>query len=422
MGKQTKQKTNSNEESLLNKIKQLEADNFLLSSPQGLTTVGPLPSTSGGNTASTNTTPTTGLTAAPVSTTTGTPPAFSPTTSYRNSASFNQSESIPVIMNAEAMAKAEAQQLEENKKADEYNATLPSRINGLLSQFPKNDDEYDSMGRPITRSYTPMAPLPVIPKEIEVPNMVVANHSKSYGESKSEGTSGRQPKPNPGEVYGMGVNGNNLEATFYEPGTYRRSSSRSHIMANADNALVAAKSVIENMFGTNSELSDIKPNKDVSFNYYVLQNGKMIPTSTPQNMGLPNETIPNAIMKLAKNIYIKDYGTDGLDIKNAQNGTGASGLLFNISALKSNSGGEYENKIYKSIGKALDILNLTSKSFSNGDKNNVLVDSFRKNPQFLQTVASGDRAAKDKFAKDSRSILEEVIYTMLLAQALGKDV
>ena len=34
MGKQTKQKTNSSEESLLNKIKQLEADNFLLSSPQ----------------------------------------------------------------------------------------------------------------------------------------------------------------------------------------------------------------------------------------------------------------------------------------------------------------------------------------------------------------------------------------------------
>ena len=220
----------------------------------------------------------------------------------------------------------------------------------------------------------------------------------------------------------MGVNGNNLEATFYTPGTYKRSSSRSHIMANADNALVAAKSVIENMFGTNSELSDIKPNKDVAFNYYVMQNGKMIPTSTPQNMGLPNETIPKAIMKLAKNIYIKDYGTDGLDIKNAQNGTGASGLLFNISALKSNSGGEYENKIYKSIGKALDMLNLTSKSFSNGDKNNVLVDSFRKNPQFSQTVASGDRAAKDKFAKDSRSILEEVIYTMLLAQAVRKDV
>ena len=416
MGKQTKQKTNSNEESLLNKIKQLEADNFLLSSPQGLATVGPLPSTSGGNT-----TPVTTTTPTPTTASVAATPVASnvnPNMHYSQSSSFNWSK--PVLMNADEIAKAEVQKAEEERKANEYNATLTNRINTLNSTVKKPGRRYDDMGKIIPSTYTPMAPLPVMPKEVEIPRMIIAN--ESYGESRREGTSGGQSKPNPGEVYGMGVNGNNLEATFYTPGTYKRSSSRSHIMANAENALVAAKSVIENMFGTNSELSDIKPNKDVAFKYYVMQNGKMIPTSTPQNMGLPNETIPKAIMKLAKNIYIKDYGTDGLDIKNAQNGTGASGLLFNISALKSNSGGEYENKIYKSIGKALDMLNLTSKSFSNGDKNNALVDSFRKNPQFSQTVASGDRAAKDKFAKDSRSILEEVIYTMLLAQALGKDV
>ena len=418
MSKQAKQKTNSNEESLLNKIKQLEVDKFLLSNPQGLTTVGPLPSTSGSNTA-----PVTAITPA-VTTTSITPAPTMPQlpSSYRTAQGYGYSRSYDA--NPEERAKAEAQKAEEERKANEYNATLAGRMGNLLQKFPQETgDRFDKDGNLLPHSYSPMAPLPVMPKEIDIPNMIVAN--ESYGESRSEGTSGvggRDPKPNPGEVYGMGVNGNNLEATFYTPGTYKRSSSRSHIMANADNALVAAKSVIENMFGTNSELSDIKPNKDVAFNYYVMQNGKMIPTSTPQNMGLPNETIPKAIMKLAKNIYIKDYGTDGLDIKNAQNGTGASGLLFNISALKSNSGGEYENKIYKSIGKALDMLNLTSKSFSNGDKNNVLVDSFRKNPQFSQTVASGDRAAKDKFAKDSRSILEEVIYTMLLAQAVRKDV
>lgn len=375
----------------------------------------PLPSTNGANLA---TVPATAAVSSPI--TVPVASNINPNMGYSQSSSFNWSK--PVLMNAEEIAKAEAQKAEEERKANEYNATLASRINTLNSTVKKQERQYDDWGNVIPSTYTPMAPLPVMPKEVEIPRMAIAN--ESYGESRREGSGGGsgQPKPKPGEVYGMGVNGNNLEATFYTPGTYKRSSSRSHIMANADNALVAAKSVIENMFGTNSELSDVKPSKDISFNYYVLQNGRMIPTATPQNMGLPNETIPKAIMKLAKNLYIKDYGTDGLDVKTARNGTGASGLLFNINALKSNSGGEYENKIYKSIGKALDMLNLTSKSFSNGDKNNALVDSFRNNPQFSQTVASGDRAAKDKFAKDSRSILEEVIYTMLLAQALGKDV
>lgn len=375
----------------------------------------PLPSTNGANLA---TVPATAAVSSPI--TVPVASNINPNMGYSQSSSFNWSK--PVLMNAEEIAKAEAQKAEEERKANEYNATLASRINTLNSTVKKQERQYDDWGNVIPSTYTPMAPLPVMPKEVEIPRMAIAN--ESYGESRREGSGGGsgQPKPKPGEVYGMGVNGNNLEATFYTPGTYKRSSSRSHIMANADNALVAAKSVIENMFGTNSELSNVKPSKDISFNYYVLQNGRMIPTATPQNMGLPNETIPKAIMKLAKNLYIKDYGTDGLDVKTAQNGTGASGLLFNINALKSNSGGEYENKIYKSIGKALDMLNLTSKSFSNGDKNNALVDSFRNNPQFSQTVASGDRAAKDKFAKDSRSILEEVIYTMLLAQALGKDV
>lgn len=178
MGKQTKQKTNSNEESLLNKIKQLEADNFLLSSPQGLTTVGPLPSTSGGNTAPvTATTPTSAT--APVA---ATPAAPQLPSSYSTAQGYGYSRSYDA--NQEERAKAEAQQLEENKKADEYNATLPSRINRLLSQFPKNDDEYDSMGRPVTRSYTPMAPLPVIPKEIEIPKMILG--TDAYNENRRE--------------------------------------------------------------------------------------------------------------------------------------------------------------------------------------------------------------------------------------------
>ena len=178
MSKQVKQNTNSNEESLLNKIKQLEVDNFLLSSPQGLTTVGPLPSTSGGNTSPvTATTP--AVTTAPVAATPTTPQLPS---SYSTAQGYGYSRSYDA--NPEERAKAEAQQLEENRKADEYNATLPGRISGLLSQFPKNDDEDDSMGRPVTRSYTPMAPLPVIPKEIEVPRMILG--TDAYNENRRE--------------------------------------------------------------------------------------------------------------------------------------------------------------------------------------------------------------------------------------------
>lgn len=178
MSKQTKQKTSSNEESLLNKIKQLEADNFLLSSPQGLTTVGPLPSTSGSNTA-----PVTATTPA-VTTTSVTPAPTTPQlpSSYRTAQGYGYSRSYDA--NPEERAKAEAQQIEENKKADDYNATLTGRVNALNSSTVPRKSTYDRYGRVIPSTYTPMAPLPVIPKEIEIPKMILG--TDAYNENRRE--------------------------------------------------------------------------------------------------------------------------------------------------------------------------------------------------------------------------------------------
>lgn len=147
----------------------------------------PLPSTSGGITIPvTTTTPT--PTTAPVA---ATPAAPQLPSSYSTAQGYGYSRSYDA--NQEERAKAEAQQLEEEKKANEYNATLTGRINTLNSTVKKPGRRYDDMGKIIPSTYTPMAPLPVIPKEIEVPRMILG--TDAYNENKRESSNNRNPSP-----------------------------------------------------------------------------------------------------------------------------------------------------------------------------------------------------------------------------------
>lgn len=148
----------------------------------------PLPSTNGANLA---TVPATAAVSSPI--TVPVASNINPNMGYSQSSSFNWSK--PVLMNAEEIAKAEAQKAEEERKANEYNATLASRINTLNSTVKKQERQYDDWGNVIPSTYTPMAPLPVMPKEVEIPRMAIAN--ESYGESRREGSGGGSGQPKP---------------------------------------------------------------------------------------------------------------------------------------------------------------------------------------------------------------------------------
>lgn len=198
MGKQTKQKTNSNEESLLNRIKKLEVDNFQLSSPQGLVTVGPLPSTSGGNATPSNTTTTTSPTTTattPVTTpvTTPTQPIF---TSSASRQSVNHSETRP--MNAEERARIEAENNAEIARVDAINSQLPAEMKRLNDSFvghPKS--MYDSTGAAKMYELSPAMPLPIMPRLKEVPNLVTGTFSDGYSNYDKNTTGGGSHIPRP---------------------------------------------------------------------------------------------------------------------------------------------------------------------------------------------------------------------------------
>lgn len=201
MSKTTKQKTNSNEESLLNKIKQLEADKFLSSSPQGLTTVGPLPSTSGGNATPTNTAIATTSTPVAINTATAaTTPAVAPTqstfTSSASRQSVNHSETRP--MNVEERARIEAENAAEIARVDNINSQLPAEMKRLNDSFrghPKS--MYDRAGVAQMYELSPAMPLPAMPRLKEVPNLVTGTFSDGYSNYDKNTTGGGQQLPRP---------------------------------------------------------------------------------------------------------------------------------------------------------------------------------------------------------------------------------
>ena len=192
----------------------MEADNFLLSSPQGLTTVGPLPSTSGGN-ATPITTATTGTGYNPAtatlsqniahmagvspntnmqsSATSGTQPTF---TSSASRQSVNHSETRP--MNVEERARIEAENAAEIARVDNINSQLPAEMKRLNDSFrghPKS--MYDRAGVAQMYELSPAMPLPAMPRLKEVPNLVTGTFSDGYSNYDKNTTGGGLQPPRP---------------------------------------------------------------------------------------------------------------------------------------------------------------------------------------------------------------------------------
>ena len=195
--KKTKQK-NSNEESLLAEVAKLKVDNFLLSNPKELATVGPLPSTAGGNAAPVNTsnTPTAPATA---TATAVTPTATAPTQSINTSNSNRQSyqKNWTEDMNAEERAKIEAENAAEIARADNINSLLPAEMKRLNDSYQGNQGSmYKSNGLAKMFDLPAPMPLPVMPRLKDVPNMVTGSFGEGASNYSKQATSGPStPRP-----------------------------------------------------------------------------------------------------------------------------------------------------------------------------------------------------------------------------------
>jgi hypothetical protein len=200
MGKNTKQakQKNSTDESLLAEVAKLRADNFLLSNPAGLTTVGPLPSTAGGNAAPVSTPVAT--TIAPVN---ATPTATAPVQPMNYSSSTYQSENMhdTKSMNRDRIEKIEAENEAEIARVDNMNSLLPAEMKRLNDDFatrPKGGG-YDSAGSAQMYELSPAMPLPIMPRLKEVPNEITGSFGSGYTnhDRQSGGRPGSAPKINP---------------------------------------------------------------------------------------------------------------------------------------------------------------------------------------------------------------------------------
>lgn len=371
-------------------------------------TLGPvgLPSTSGGNAV----------------------PAVAPASSIPMSHSNSQAENWQTNTARDMNAAEREATLQRNIKAE---ADAKAGFSSLL------DIAGESNSNPIVKDIGAMASsssLPFIPKFLpptkeQIPDMKIGNFAESYGytareSSRPAGThSARTPPPDPGKIYAMQVDNGALVANFMQPSAYQRSSARSHYQANANNYNTeGAKSVFVNVFGMDDgNISSVKPNKDVKFKYYMKgSNGRLQPIAQEQGLDLVSKSIPTAIMKLTKNIYLRDNGEDGFDSSAIQNGGGASAGKFKINALTGAGGGDYENKIYASINKAMDAMGLSVQNIKRGDPNNEVVAAFRRNPQFVATLAHGDRAIIDQFIKNQRAAVADAMFAEILGDAVGK--
>lgn len=306
----------------------------------------PLPSTSSGNTIPV-TANTPAVTTTPVATAPAAPQLPS---SYSTAQGYGYSRSYDA--NPEERAKAEAQQIEENKKADDYNATLTGRVNALNSSIVPRKSTYDRYGRVIPSTYTPMAPLPVIPKEIEVPRMILGTDAYNENRRESIGNNGagaiKRKAPTIASVdwkTGKIIPMSPSEVSMDTDGIVQAA-------MESRNPAFAVKAIADNFGntplpkGTMVKIPNIQYDKKT--NKYV-DMGEMTVDMGGNNYADNMNRIFTAHM--AKNMLndinknpkmLKNYGTQG-----------GSQLKFNPSVFVAGQGGVYNSTISKSIMDAL---------------------------------------------------------------------
>ena len=334
----------------------------------------------------------------------------------------SMSENWTEVKNQAEIDAVNAKQAEADARAKDYNENqYPTLLNASVNTYKGQTPAYALGGTPVTGNYLPVLPRTIVAEKYDVPQAILAHYGRS--KSVSESTAShlpKAPKPTPGTTYGLVNDGGTIKAVSLPAGGYQESGARSAIMSDAKTSLAMANNVIAKMFGTNSELTDIKPNTDLSMPYYKVANGKLTTDGVAKGLGLTGYRIPDAIMKVAKNIYVQKYGSNGLDLKNAKPGDYASALKYMVNSTSGNYGGGYETNVESSIWAAIDRMGLTVNALKNGNNNNTLVNAFRNNDQFKDTLASGDRSAIDNFVKDSRAILKDAVYALLMTEGIGK--
>ena len=141
--------------------------------PAPIPTPNPLPSVQGGNAVPTGTLP----------------QSAQPSQYSSNASAYHDTKD----MNRAERELAMAQQVEEDNKANLYNSAVRGVMGRVADQAPdqRRQPMYDMYGYATTPEYTPMAPLPTIPRKIDIPNMVTG----SFGESFKESSGNRNPSP-----------------------------------------------------------------------------------------------------------------------------------------------------------------------------------------------------------------------------------
>ena len=145
--------------------------------PAPIPTPNPLPSVQGGNAVPTGTLP----------------QSAQPYQYSSNASAYHDTKD----MNRAERELAMAQQVEEDNKANLYNSAVRGVMGRVADQAPdqRRQPMYDMYGYATTPEYTPMAPLPTIPRKIDIPNMVTGSFGESFKESSgTRGGSGTPPK------------------------------------------------------------------------------------------------------------------------------------------------------------------------------------------------------------------------------------
>ena len=418
MSKTTKQKTNSNEESLLNKIKQLEADNFLLSSPQGLTTVGPLPSTSGGNATPANTTTSTPVTTNTTTSAT-TPVATSTQPTFTSSASrqsVNHSETRP--MNVEERARIEAENAAEIARVDNINSQLPAEMKRLNDSFrghPKS--MYDRAGVAQMYELSPAMPLPAMPRLKEVPNLVTGTFSDGYSNYDKNTTGGGHKPPEPElQVYSLVADDKgNLTRTMQKP---EDASSPLTFQDNYGNAKVDLST------GIYSFARDVFPESESSIKGYEIEvpaniwdGSKFVPNPKQPKMNIQlTGNVPKDLARLTKILVAeemrgKDFANGWL---NPQVGANPGGMTIHAANMQGKFGKAYSTVWTTASDKAMNILGLKRTGVVPGS---YMDKALAKNTEYQN---SKNHSKKQRWTIQERNEIEKMITGTLKAEGLGQ--
>ena len=318
-------------------------------------------------------------------------------------------------MNMDLINEAKAQQIEENKKAETYNSAITPVAQMINSKINSQTNRSDTRGLPIPDEYVPVLPLPRMPKNVDIPNMVTGSFSQSESfYEKSRGGVGSKPEPDL-QVYALKATGvDGIDRTMQSP---KDASSPMTWATNYNNNKSGLASGIIGFSG------DVFPGggdnvKGMQMNVPVRKwkDGKFVedPNEKTANMVF-TDNIPKDLARLVK-INAASMMT-GRDFSNAwfnpSNGTRAGGMLIHAANMQANYGQVYGSTFQKAIEKTLDDLGFKR----TGIVKNSYADKILANNDEYQK--SKGHSEKQRWVTAERNEVAKMILLTLKAEGLG---